>query len=688
MEWIWVDGGTEIVNTYAEFKTGFRYAGGKARLDISAADEYAVFVNGVFADCGQYDDYPDYKIFDTLDLAALCRKGDNELLIRAYYQGTDTFQCVRSAPGLCFSLALDGGAVESGPDTLARFEPCYQSGPVENVTMQLGFTFRYDARGVGAAWAPAQVVGRPEGLLPRPIKKLAILPPSPGVICQQGVFLRPDPDADRTDAETICADLTAPRFPAGFLEPSEPPVRLPHASPRLPLPAADGYRFLPEESMDGVYCIVDLGKETAGFVTLELDAAEGTVFEIGYGEHLDDGRVRTSVGGRNFAFRYTAKQGRQSFTHWFKRIAGRYLELHVRTAVPFTLYALSLRSAEYPLTILPRPAFLTDLLCQRIWDISVDTLRLCMHEHYEDCPWREQALYGMDSRNQALAGFYAFGEYDYPAACWALFPPSRRPDGLFGITSPSHCNLTIPSFALAWVLACRDLVDYGGEAYNRFTEPMRALLDVFLPRLSDGVMLPFDGDDYWNFFEWEDGLSGHLGGMESVIPCAPLTLFFYAALRAYDALCPDGRYADAERAIRAGFHKTFWDDGAKAYRTRAGEAHFTELVQALALWTDLTPAEYAADLRARLADPQNPWVKVTLSHFLYKLDALMMEPERYYGAVERHIIDTWGGMVLAGATSFWETINGGDAFAKAGSLCHGWSAVPVYFWGKYGTWRK
>ena len=685
MKWIWVNAETEIVNTYAEFKTAFAYTGGRVKLDISVFDEYAVFVNGVFADCGAYDDYPHFKFYDTLDLAALCREGENELLIRAYYQGTDSFQCVKSAPGLWFALHLDGGTVESGPDTLARFDPCYTSGPVENVTSQLAFSFRYDARGQGAPWGHAAVLDLKSVPRPRPIKKLTIQPPAPGVIRSQGVLRSAGGGADLTPAERIAADLTAPRFPQGFVEVLADFPRPAHADPKLPLPGA--YRFLPEKGFDGVYCIVDLGRELAGFVTLDLEAEAGTVFDIGYGEHLDDGRVRTAVGGRNFAFRCTAGAGRQRFTHWFKRIAGRYLELHVRTDRPFTLYNLSIRSAEYPLTVQPRPAFLTDRLAQRIYDISVDTLRLCMHEHYEDCPWREQALYGMDSRNQALAGFYAFGEYDYPAACWALFPPSRRPDGLFGITTPSHADLTIPSFSLAWVLACRDLAEYGGEAYNRFTEPMRDLLDVFLPQLRDGAMLPFDGKPYWNFFEWEDGLSGHLGDGEAVTPDAALTLFFYAALRAYDALCPDGRYAAAEAAIRAHFQEAFWDEAAGAYRTRAGEAHYAELVQALALWCGLVPADKAPALRARLADPQNPWVKVTLSHYLYKLDALMMEPEKYYACVERHILDTWGGMVLSGATSFWETINGGDAFGKAGSLCHGWSAVPVYFWHKYAAFR-
>ncbi len=43
-------------------------------------------------------------------------------------------------------------------------------------------------------------------------------------------------------------------------------------------------------------------------------------------------------------------------------------------------------------------------ILQKIYDVSIYTLKCCMHEHYEDCPWREQALYTMDSRNQMLCG--------------------------------------------------------------------------------------------------------------------------------------------------------------------------------------------------------------------------------------------------------------------------------------------
>ena len=39
-----------------------------------------------------------------------------------------------------------------------------------------------------------------------------------------------------------------------------------------------------------------------------------------------------------------------------------------------------------------------------------------------------------------------------------------------------------------------------------------------------------------------------------------------------------------------------------------------------------------------------------------------------------------GYMLDCGATSFWETIIGEADFGRAGSLCHGWSAMPLYYY--------
>jgi len=51
--------------------------------------------------------------------------------------------------------------------------------------------------------------------------------------------------------------------------------------------------------------------------------------------------------------------------------------------------------------------------------------------------------------------------------------------------------------------------------------------------------------------------------------------------------------------------------------------------------------------------------------------------------VRKEVESIWGKMLYAGATTFWETDLGHADFHNAGSLCHGWSAVPIYLYGKY-----
>ena len=93
--------------------------------------------------------------------------------------------------------------------------------------------------------------------------------------------------------------------------------------------------------------------------------------------------------------------------------------------------------------------------------------------------------------------------------------------------------------------------------------------------------------------------------------------------------------------------------------------------------------EFADHLRERLARDHNGLVPCTISHTLYKFEALLTDKERYAPRVFELIKRDWGYMLAQGATSFWETIDGASAFGNAGSLCHGWSGIPAWF---YGAW--
>ncbi|MBQ3895218.1 MAG: hypothetical protein II739_07820, partial [Clostridia bacterium] len=55
----------------------------------------------------------------------------------------------------------------------------------------------------------------------------------------------------------------------------------------------------------------------------------------------------------------------------------------------------------------------------------------------------------------------------------------------------------------------------------------------------------------------------------------------------------------------------------------------------------------------------------------------------FIDTVMDEITSLWGHMLYNGATSFWETIAGAADFDDAGSLCHGWAAIPVIIYYKY-----
>ena len=145
-----------------------------------------------------------------------------------------------------------------------------------------------------------------------------------------------------------------------------------------------------------------------------------------------------------------------------------------------------------------------------------------MHEHYEDCPWREQALYTMDSRNQMLCGYYAFGEKEFPRANLQLISKDQRKINLLSICYPVKMDFVIPSFSLHYITECKEYLLYTGdkEFLNEIYPKLSSIIEAFTSRLTiAGLVSPFEGSAYWNFYEWRNGLSNE--GMQDF----PMTYF-------------------------------------------------------------------------------------------------------------------------------------------------------------------
>ena len=64
--------------------------------------------------------------------------------------------------------------------------------------------------------------------------------------------------------------------------------------------------------------------------------------------------------------------------------------------------------------------------------------------------------------------------------------------------------------------------------------------------------------------------------------------------------------------------------------------------------------------------------------FIY--DALLTVGDKYKQFIIDDIKCVYKKMLDYGATSFWETELGWEDFHFAGSLCHGWAAMPIYYY--------
>ena len=168
-----------------------------------------------------------------------------------------------------------------------------------------------------------------------------------------------------------------------------------------------------------------------------------------------------------------------------------------------------------------------------------------MHEHYEDCPWREQALYTMDSRNQMLCGYYAFGEYEFARASLVLISKGVRPDGLLSLCFPAGIDYPIPSFSLVYFIQVSEYIRFSGDlSLGTELYPMlKNLMQTFLSRIDEsGLIKSFA--DCWNFYEWSTGMSGKMvednPGYE-----APLNAFLVLGLRSMSEISEALGHSDA-----------------------------------------------------------------------------------------------------------------------------------------------
>jgi hypothetical protein len=247
----------------------------------------------------------------------------------------------------------------------------------------------------------------------------------------------------------------------------------------------------------------------------------------------------------------------------------------------------------------------------------------------------------MDSRNQMLCGYYCFEEYEFARASLKLMSMDDRYDGLLSLCFPAGNygtakGLSIPSFSLHYFTQMREYIEHSGdlslakEAYPKLCSVMKTFTD----RMEDGCVKSFTGREHWNFYEWTEGLKGHLGLSDEEAFEAALNCLLIIALRnmAYIAerIGEKDEFSRLIPDIKAGIRKRFFNAESGLFRNREDEDSISELVNSLSVLSDVATDGEAERIAELLVSDESPLSPITLSMLCFKYDALLkVNAEKY-----------------------------------------------------------
>lgn len=370
--------------------------------------------------------------------------------------------------------------------------------------------------------------------------------------------------------------------------------------------------------------------------------------------------------------------------YWFRSF--RFVQLKIETAdEPLTLLDFTYRATGYPLDV-KTSVQTSDPSFAGIWDISVRTLRRCMHDTYMDCPFYEQLQYAMDGRSEILYTYALSADDRLARQAMEAFRRSQRPDGLVNADAPTRRSNVIPGFSIYYLLMVHDHMMYFGD---------RELVKLHLPHI-DRVLAFFDSHllpsglvgkvggpilryPYWSFIDWSDkwdsGVpSAHAKGsggitMESL-------LYLYGLQKAAELADFAGRLglgteyraraAALTEAIRAACFGSY--RGQKLVQDGPGDDDYSVHSQVFAILTGIVkPDEGRTMLRATIGDPALPQASVAFMFYLFRA----LEISGWYEKTDE-LWELWRQMLRDKMTTCVEN----DTDAR--SDCHAWASLICY----------
>ncbi len=659
-DFIWTEGEAKPFHYYLYARRSFDLEGPPrtARLRITAADRYLLYVNGAYVDRGPARSDPRRKSYDTHDVTDLLTSGRNVVAVRAYHYGTPAQweggwgslsgngYTVGERAGLWAEIEVtdaQGVTQTIGTDEAWRLAPAKAwRRDVEHIVYLVGNTEVYDANADptdwmavdfdDSAWTPAWVIPLEqvqwflleEREIPsiREEEALAARLVTVGEVIDLG---RPG----QTDIPELLND--EPHFPLEH-------ARAENAAAVL---AGDGSvaelqgRFAHEHGIRTPYLILDFGRQVFGFPRVRLRSKQGAILDMTYGQQLINGRIPAAL---RYGDRYIARDGEQTWEIAdYKQF--RYLHLTVRSTYdPVQIESISVNTYRYPTA--QRGRFqCSDPVLTQVWQACVDTNDLHMEDSIVCDAYRERAPWGTGDGSHGVHVVYAaWGDIPLSDRFLRLVPLSDRGDGKLSMVyppdvPPTHCNMV---FMPQWSTRVREHYLFTGRRWvlEELYPSVQRQLDWFAPyRDSSGLLRDVP---HGILIDWAPN---DFRGASLIMNCVYLKGLEDAAWLALQV----GQASDAERwqaihaEVRTALREGCWEAERGLYNDAVYQGGRTGVVSdlgnAYAILYGVATDDQVAGIAEHLAEPHPDLVSCSPLFYGYVADALLVGGA--HGAVRR-----------------------------------------------------
>lgn len=367
---------------------------------------------------------------------------------------------------------------------------------------------------------------------------------------------------------------------------------------------------------------------------------------------------------------------------WFRTF--RFIKLIVETTdEPLTITRFDYKATGYPLEVHAKVKT-SDSTLEAVWDISLRTLKRCMHETYIDCPFYEQLQYLMDSRSQILYTYCVSGDDRLARQCMEAFRRSQRYDGLLNCSYPNYEVNVIPGFSIYYILMIYDHMMYFGdkEFLRKHLGCIDGILHFFEGHIDGkGLVERIGGiimeSRYWGFVDWALQWNSTSGVPRAVLfgsVTMDSLLYVMGLQAASEILSYMGRKDTAKEYIyraesvrRAIQEHCIDDEGMIMDGPECPDV--SQQAQVFAVLTETVSQETGRKLLERTLDAPEQYAQCSVAMAYYLFRAL--EKTQLYERTDQ-LWDLWRNMVKNNLSTCVE-----DGVTGR-SDCHAWGALALF----------